>query len=606
MPKLSVNRFAPVGSTQSADDERNAFAACPIQPMTTRHSIRAAAAAARPLCNRRLIVATHSGTVTHLHIVQRGLVGSRSNNAQAEPDRTLGPASCFRWALCRHAAPTTKIFTAIRTSHLYQLARADFLEFLAKACRFERYCTQAITEDAEADRLESLRREYSQRVAEQQPLARSLRARPEIDRHLFCDGQPARSRARNGGMRTCARSSCSTLAEYPRRNVHARRPAGACRAARALARCGGRRDDVPPPILPAGVCDRGDEAMHVMAEARHPAGCGRRERPGLRRGRTSADLFALQRVSMQTVNEVLRSAESVDALARRGRSPPADAGICWRRAWRRARDAHDCGTSMTRFRVARSSWYSHGADLSDIDWCWLALGARAGASRPAPRTRNNALLFTAGESRQATERRERLIGFAREVDDLPRHVGFPLRHRDRDGRHPNIALDRGMEAEVPGWIRRLPRRHCSGRTSCFDFRPLYATRSSVTNCAIGFSSTRRKAICSFASSCRTRSMSSRRSGSSALSPSTTIPRSRAPRPKTRGTRLFVDCARVFALAHGIATRGPLRGCGLPAPRLEVEPRHIDATVEATIPGLLRLRQQDHPTGTIQIASIPTR
>ncbi len=62
--------------------------------------------------------------------------------------------------------------------------------------------------------------------------------------------------------------------------------------------------------------------------------------------------------------------------------------------------------------------------------------------------------------------------------------------------------------------------------------------------------------------------------------------------KTRGTRLFVDCARVFALAHGIAETGTAARLRLAAARLNVEQRHVDATIEAFhFLQLLRLRQQ---------------
>jgi CBS domain-containing protein len=66
--------------------------------------------------------------------------------------------------------------------------------------------------------------------------------------------------------------------------------------------------------------------------------------------------------------------------------------------------------------------------------------------------------------------------------------------------------------------------------------------------------------------------------------------------KARGTRLFVDCARVFALALGIGDTGTAARLRLAAERLRIERRHVDATVEAFhFLQLLRLRQQD-PAG----------
>ena len=65
--------------------------------------------------------------------------------------------------------------------------------------------------------------------------------------------------------------------------------------------------------------------------------------------------------------------------------------------------------------------------------------------------------------------------------------------------------------------------------------------------------------------------------------------------KARGTRLFVDCARVFALGQGIAETGTAARLRLAGERLRVDPRHVDAAVEAFhFLQLLRLRQQDLP------------
>jgi CBS domain-containing protein len=63
--------------------------------------------------------------------------------------------------------------------------------------------------------------------------------------------------------------------------------------------------------------------------------------------------------------------------------------------------------------------------------------------------------------------------------------------------------------------------------------------------------------------------------------------------KTRGTRLFVDVARVFALAHGISDTGTAARLRIAGKRLRVEDRHVAATIDAFhFLQLLRLRQQD--------------
>ena len=93
--------------------------------------------------------------------------------------------------------------------------------------------------------------------------------------------------------------------------------------------------------------------------------------------------------------------------------------------------------------------------------------------------------------------------------------------------------------------------------------------------------------------------------SSARSPSTTNPAASARIDlKTRGTRLFVDCARVFALAHGIAETGTAARLRSRASALRSRRAHVEATTEAFhFLQLLRLRQQaaavprPRPTGS---------
>jgi CBS domain-containing protein len=69
--------------------------------------------------------------------------------------------------------------------------------------------------------------------------------------------------------------------------------------------------------------------------------------------------------------------------------------------------------------------------------------------------------------------------------------------------------------------------------------------------------------------------------------------------KTRGTRIFVDAARVFALANGVAETGTAERLRIAGDMLRIERRHVDATVEAFhYLQVLRLRSQgrgDQPT-----------
>jgi CBS domain-containing protein len=65
--------------------------------------------------------------------------------------------------------------------------------------------------------------------------------------------------------------------------------------------------------------------------------------------------------------------------------------------------------------------------------------------------------------------------------------------------------------------------------------------------------------------------------------------------KSRGTRIFVDAARAFALGFGLTDTGTAARLRVAAARLRIEPRHVDATIEGFhFLQLLRLRKQYVP------------
>ena len=73
------------------------------------------------------ILCAQTGPAKELHIVQRGLVGRRPNDTQADTDRTLGPGELFPVGALSAGSTTTKIFHALQDTYCYLLSRDDFL-----------------------------------------------------------------------------------------------------------------------------------------------------------------------------------------------------------------------------------------------------------------------------------------------------------------------------------------------------------------------------------------------------------------------------------------------------------------------------------------------
>ena len=540
------------------------------------------------------IVSAGSGAVAHLHIVQRGLVGSRPDSARADTDRTLGPGELFPVGALSAGGTTTKVFHAIQDTFCYLLARENFLELRRASPEFERYCTHAITETLKQS-LESLYRQYSQRAAEQQTLTRTL---AELVRNapVACAAtatlREAAQKMADAKVRTIivqdgegAPVGMFTLVDLLQRVVLPERALSLPVAA-----------VMTSPIVTLSGSATAYEAMHVMAER------GIRQIVVVENGRllgviNERDLFALQRVTMREVIEDLHAADSIDTLQR--------AGDDIRRLTQNLLAQGVGAEPLTRTIAALNDALTRRAidlvlerhDLADIAWCWLALGSEGRGEQTFATDQDNALLFAAPESGDAAPRRERLLAFARDVNASLDALGFPLCTGNVMASNAELCLStEEWRGKFLQWLREPTPQALLGANIVFDFRALYGDATlcdALREWLFGYT--------------QSNPMFLRLMVQNALETDAPLGLIRAFAVddeaavkgtidlKARGTRLFVDCARVFALALGIAETGTAARLRLAGERLRVEPRHVDATVEAFhFLQLLRLRQQDLP------------
>ena len=528
--------------------------------------------------------AQHSAGRTRPHarprgaLSRRGALRRRRDHARLPRARRTRPATCSRArtsSTLRHASP-----------------------------EFERYCTQAITETLRQS-LESLYGQYSQRAAEQQTLTRTL---GELVRNapVACpatatararrrSGWPMRKRAhdRRARRRAARRSGMFTLVDLLRRVVLPGRP---------LEHPAGRGDDDADRHA-AGVRHRlrGDARD---GRARHAPGRRRRERAAAAGVVNERDLFALQRVSMRQVTEGLHGADTIDKLKRaaedirRLTQNLLAQGVGAEPLTRTIAVAQRCAVAprdRPRGRAARSRRHrlvlararQRGSRRADVRH---RPGQRAAVRRRRTRRRCGAL-------------RERLLAFRARGQRRAGRAGLPALPGQRDGQQSRaVPVGGRVEGQVP---RLDPRADAAGAAQRQHHVRLPAAlrrcRRSPTRCAqwlFGYTQANPAFL--------------RLMVQNALSvepprrPDPHVRRRRRRRTskgtldlKARGTRLFVDCARVFALALG-HRRHRHRDAAAPRRRARCtsRPRHVEATVEAFhFLQMLRLRQQDVAAGT---------
>lgn len=538
------------------------------------------------------ILSPQEGAASQLHIIQRGLVGSRPDNVQAEPDPTLGPGELFPVGALSAGGATTKIFHAVEDTFCYLLSRDDFLELRSLSPPFERHCTHAITETLKQS-LATLHGQYSQRAADEQTLTRTLGElvhREPVAAAATAPIREALERMAEAKVRTIivldgdgTPTGMFTLVDLLRRVVLPGRP---------LTEPLSEVMSSPIVMLPGSATAH--EALHVMAE-RAVRQLVIVDGDRLLGAVNERDLFALQRVSMRQVIEGLRGADSLPELKR--------AADDIRRLTRNLLAQGVGAEPLTRTIASLNDLLTRRAielalvrhDLSGIDWCWLALGSEGRSEQTFATDQDNALLFEAADAAEAQRRRPALLAFAAEVNAALDTLGFPLCAGKVMASNPEFCLSVDeWKAKFLDWIREPTPQALLSANIVFDFRPLFGNTSladALRGWLLGYTQENRIFLRLMVQNALE------------IAPPLGLIRAFATDDdsthkgtldlKTRGTRLFVDVARVFALTHGISDTGTAARLRIAGKRLRVEDRHVAATIAAFhFLQLLRLRQQD--------------
>jgi CBS domain-containing protein len=539
-----------------------------------------------------VILSARNGPVTQLYIIERGLVGRRPNDTNPEVDRTLGPGELFPVGALSVGGTTTKIFHAVADTTCYLLSREDFLALRKSSPEFEAFCGQAIS-DTLRQSLESLYKQYSQRAAEQETLTRTLGelvAHAPVTCPVTATLRAAAQTMNDQKVRTIivvaesgAPVGMLTLVDMLQRVVLPQRPLATPVA-----------DVMTAPIVTLPGTATAYEAMHVMAER------GIRQIVVVEGGKllgviNERDLFALRRVSMRDVIEGLREADSIARLKRAGddirrlTQHLLEQGVAAEPVTRTIASLNDALTRHAIQIVLRNH------DLANVEWCWLALGSEGRGEQTFATDQDNAILFTAPDSELTESRRQRLLAFAREVNGALDALGFPLCTGNVMAGNPDLC--RSMDewkVKFLQWLREPTPQALLNANIVFDFRPLFGDTTlcdALRAWLLAYTQANAPFLRLMVQNALAVDAPVGLIRMFAVDDDGTIDL------KTRGTRLFVDCARVFALAHGIAETGTAARLTLAGDELHVERRHVEATLDAfQYLQLLRLRQQSASGG----------
>lgn len=541
------------------------------------------------------IVGPDSGTVRYFYIVERGKVLARQAGEVTVTEYsvlTLGAGESFPIGAVTAQRPSTNVYTALEDTFCYQLPAEDFLALMTLSPEFNLFCTQYIASLLNQSR-EQLQIQFAQRASEQQTLnsplsgvgARTpLTVRPDTPLRQALETM---DRARIGSMVVAGEDGkplgIFTQSDLLKRVVLAERPlatpiAEVMSGSPFMLEEHATAYDAMLAMATHGI----RHVLVVDAEGRLTGVVSER------------DLFALQRIGVRQIRQAIESAPGIEAL----RQSAADV-----RQLSFNMLAQGIGAEqLTQFISALNDALSRRIlelnlarhDFEGIDWCWLAFGSEGRDEQTFSTDQDNGIIFVCDDFHDRDAMRLRFLDFARDVNaDLDR-CGFPLCKGNIMASNPKWCLTlEEWEEQFAAWIRRPEPEALLNATIFFDFRPLFGKADLAARL--------RRHLLSLTTA---HPMFLRAMAHNALDVEPPLGKFRdfvtdlePEHPgridlKKYGSRIFVDVARIYALASGVHVTNTGQRLRQAAQRLNIRIEEINAVVEAMdFIQLLRLRHQ---------------
>jgi CBS domain-containing protein len=489
-----------------------------------------------------------------LFIIESGRVQARlagDVNLTDQPLYELEPGQSFPLAAVAAKRPAINVYSAVGEVRVWRLASADFSKLLLSSCEFNRFVLDHV-----ASLLDEARRQieiqFGQRNSDQQSVNAQLSA--------F-----VRANVVSVTPQTSIREAMEILVKAKVGSVVVtdadRRPLGIFTQSDAL-----RRVVIPdhptsapieqimtaPPATISATATAYD-AMLAMAmhRIRHLVILDGEDRVA---GVVSErDLFAMQRIGLRNVRKVIEGAADIDALSRAAGDVRRlclnmlSQGVSAEKLTQFISGLND---SLTR-RVIEIVLARH--DLGGTDWAWLAFGSEGRDEQTFSTDQDNGIIFTCSDAAGRDALRQRFLEFAREVNEGLARCGFPLCKGNIMASNPQWCLTQEEWRErFTQWIRKPEPEALLNATIFFDFRALHGNEALARALSTWLLETTASA-----------SMFLRFMAENAVKVVPPLGMIRdfsfdnnADFPHTLdlkafGARLFVDAARIIALANGI-------------------------------------------------------
>jgi CBS domain-containing protein len=310
---------------------------------------------------------------------------------------------------------------------------------------------------------------------------------------------------------------------------------------------------------------------------------------------SARDLFSLEQVSLRVVSGAIRSAISVERLSQCSRDirelahHMIEQGMAAEQITRYISTLNDLLTQrVIQLELAK-------VEIKGITFCWIAMGSEGRFEQTLSTDQDNGIIFGDSIELAPDEVREKLLPVARRINEALDQCGIPLCVGQIMASNPRwcLALAEWKE-KFADWIDHGDPEALLNATIFFDFRPLYGKielaerlRSWLTRYAMDSS----RFLFQMTQNALNNQPPLGLVRDFVLSKSAEYPHTLD--LKVNGITPFVDAARVYSLATGIAETNTPQRLRLAAKQLGIIEAEAEAWVEAfSFIQLLRLRHQD--------------
>ncbi|MBE0616199.1 MAG: CBS domain-containing protein [Burkholderiales bacterium] len=227
-------------------------------------------------------------------------------------------------------------------------------------------------------------------------------------------------------------------------------------------------------------------------------------------------------------------------------------------------------------------------------WCWLAFGSEGRLEQTFSTDQDNGIIFSAHDGAAPDAVRARLLPFAREVNEALDACGFCWCKGNIMASNPELCLSvEEWRRKMAGWLENWDPKALLDATIYFDFRPLYGDATLAADLRhwilqrTGANATFLRMMAENAVKVRP--------ALGTLRDFATEDTADAPHSidlKAYGARLFVDVARIYALAQGLPQTSTVERLRAAAPGAHMGAAELEADIDAFLfIQSLRLRNQ---------------